>query len=177
MPPATFGPIRQVAWLTEDLSSTMASWTRLAGVGPWTCYRNVVMAGRFRGQASDVKIHVGLAYQGELQIELIEPVSTGASPYLGPDGRALVGMHHVAWVSADFEADVETARGRGLAVLFEAKTPAGRVAYLENEGAPGLLLEFIEGTPQLLQTFAEGMAAARGWDGGDPVRTIDFGLL
>lgn len=171
-----FGPIRQVAYLVEDLSASIARWGRFAGVGPWTVYRNVVLTGQCRGRDTAVRMDVGLSYQDGLQIELIQPLSRTPSPYQDGEGRTLIGMHHIAWHSADLTRDKALAAERGLTLAFAAGNGAANVAYFESAEEPGLLFEFIETSPMLLQGFEAGAAASRDWDGQALIlQEFDFG--
>jgi methylmalonyl-CoA/ethylmalonyl-CoA epimerase len=172
---SSFGPIRQIAWVVRDLEESVANWLRLSGVGPWTCFRNVAMTGVYRGQAVKVRMHVALGYQDGMEIELIEDLRSGPSPYCTPAGAPLIGMHHVAWFSDDVAADVARGRARGMSVSFEAANAVTRVAYLEDPGEPKLLLEFIEMNAVMRAGFDARLAAARAWQGGDPVQVIDLG--
>jgi hypothetical protein len=172
---ATFGAIRQIAWVVTDLEASVRNWLRSSGVGPWTCFRNVAMAGTLRGQPVTVRMHVALGYQADMEIELIEPLGPGASPYRDAAGAPLVGMHHVAWFTADVAADVTRGEQRGLRRVFEAANEVTRVAYLEDPLEPGLLLEFIEMNAAMRAGLEARLAAARDWHGEDPVRTIDLG--
>ena len=170
-----FGPIKQVAYLVEDLSPSLERWSRYSGIGPWTVYKNVVMVGQCRGQDTSVIIDVGLSYQGELQIEIIEVISRTPSPYQDAAGRTLVGMHHIAWMTGDLDADMDKAAGRGLSLAFAAANPASKVAYFESPAEPGIMFEFIQVTPIILEGFAQGVAASRDWDGREHIlQTIDF---
>ena len=69
----------------------------MSGVGPWTCFRNVAMTGPLRGAAIKVRMHVALGYQDDMEIELIEDLGAGPSPYRSAAGAPLIGMHHVGW--------------------------------------------------------------------------------
>lgn len=173
---AGHGPIAQIAWLTEDLDRAIDQWRILAGVGPWTVYRNVTLDGDYRGTPATIGIDVGLAYQGETQIELIAPHGAGPSPYHDTDGRVRVGMHHVAWLVDDVAAAAKDAAAAGLVPVFSAESGGGatRVAYLEAPDEPAILLELIEATPMIRDGFATGTAAARDWDGSNPVTIFDF---
>lgn len=174
----SYGPIRQIAYVVEDLDAAIRHWSDFAGVGPWTVYRNAAMRGYCRGADTTVKMHVGLSYQGEVQIELIEVISRTPSPYQDPGGHSLIGMHHIAWLSHDIDGDVAKARQRGLVPAFEASNGAVRVAYMESASEPGLLLELIEAVPAVLQGFDGGAKAAREWDGkSNAVTVIDFEAL
>jgi methylmalonyl-CoA/ethylmalonyl-CoA epimerase len=175
MKSTSFGPVRQIAWVVADLDSSVANWRRVSGVGPWTCFRNVAMKGRLRGEAVTVRMHVALGYQADMEIELIQPLGESASPYRSAAGNALIGMHHVAWFCEDVAADVERAQARGLNLCFEAANEVTRVAYLEDPREPGLLLEFIEMNVVMRAGLAARLAAAHAWDGSDPVQVIDLG--
>ncbi|NGY03616.1 VOC family protein [Solimonas terrae] len=173
---AGFGPIKQLAYVVEDLDASIEHWTRFVGVGPWTVYRNTIMQGRYRGTPTTVSMHVGLSYQDELQIELIQVVSRTPSPYQGAAGQPLIGMHHVARHSTNLEADVAAAQARGLCTAFAAGNGVVQVAYLESAREPGLLLELIEASPAVLDGFATGVAASRQWDGRTRIiETFDLG--
>lgn len=173
---ATLGPVRQVAWLTENLESATEQWRRLAGVGPWTVYRNVALDGLYRGAAVRVMIDVALSYQQDLQIEIIRPHGNGPSPYHDESGRVRVGMHHIAWLVDDVSAAKTQAAKGGLTILFETEAGGGatRVAYLEAPEDPTMLLELIEATPATLDGFTAGVAAARAWDGVSEGQEFDF---
>ncbi|WP_176590282.1 VOC family protein [Sphingobium sp. EM0848] len=174
MAEALFGSIDQIGFVVDDLDQSIACRMRQIGLGPWTVFRGVTLDGRFRGQLTRVVIDVALAYQGDVQIELIQPIGNAASPYRDESGAPLCGMHHIAWIVDNLDAAVAEATARGLSVLFEASNPSTRVAYLETKDDPGVLYEFIEGAG-MREMVAAGIAAARGWDGSNPVTTIETG--
>ncbi|MBS0366876.1 MAG: VOC family protein [Proteobacteria bacterium] len=171
----TRDPIRQIAWIVADLDASVRSWHRATGVAPWTCFRRVVLAGEHRGAPATVRMHVALGYLADMEIELIQDVSQGASPYRDPAGAPLLGMHHVAWFSDDFAADVARARARGLRQVFAAANPVTEVAYFEDAHEPGRLFEFISMTAPMREGLAQRLAAAREWRGGEISHTVDLG--
>jgi methylmalonyl-CoA/ethylmalonyl-CoA epimerase len=171
----SFGPIRQIAWVVGNLEDSVRSWLRISGVGPWTCFRNVALFGRHHGKAVRVRMHVALGYQDGMEIELIEDLGGGSSPYRDADGQPLLGMHHVAWFSDDVANDVVRARERGMQLCFEAANEVTRVAYLEDPQEPRLLFEFIELNATMRAGLEARLAAARTWRGEEPLRVIDLG--
>ena len=87
-------------------------------------------------------------------------------------------MHHMAWLTEHFDADVEKAKARGLTQLFRAANAASKVTYFAAPAEPGILWEFIEATPMLKAGFDQGIAASRAWDGKEPIlQLIDFSQL
>ncbi len=173
MSPTPNGPIVQIGYLVENVQEGIAFWSKQLGIGPWMEFRNVTMEGTYRGQPTSIRMHVALGYQGELQIELIEPVNDAPSPYRGADGKVLLGIHHIAWLSDRLEDSVQPMLESGCTIALMAENPTTRVAYLENPAAPAVLYEFIESTATA-ELIKQGIATSRNWDGSNPVTTIDF---
>ncbi|VBB14407.1 VOC family protein [Burkholderia stabilis] len=166
------GPIDQLGYVVADLDTSIARWRARHDLGPWTVFRNVRLDGRHLGKPVTVTMDVGLAYRGDLQIELIHVTNNSRSPYRDAHGQPLVGLHHVAWVVDDLDAALAQLTARGLRVVFEAHNPSTRVAYLDDADDPGVRVEVIEGAG-MRDMIAHGIAEARAWDGADPVRIID----
>lgn len=173
MSQAKNGPITQIGLVVEDLDTSIKRWIDTMGVGPWMVFRNVVLHGQYMGKDTVVRMDVGLSYQNDTQIELIHVTSDAHCPYLGAGGKALAGLHHLAWIVDDLGAQEAKATADGLKLVFRAESPGTRVAYFEAPGEDGLLFEYIEseGTRQLI---ADGIVKSREWDGSDPVSEIDF---
>ena len=172
MSSAFFGPIDQIGYLVDDLEQGIGRWQQHFGVGPWTVFRNVSLEGKYRGEPVTVTMDVGLGYQGELQVELIQVTNAAKSPYRDEQGHVLHGMHHVAWVVTDIDREIARLTATGLRVVFEASNPATRVAYFEDEAEPGVFYEVIQGTG-MRELIQQGIEAARNWDGSDPIHVID----
>lgn len=167
------GPVDQIGYVVADLDTAVARWTQRMGLGPWTVFRNTRLDGEYRGSPTVVTMDVALAYQGGIQIELIDVRSDTPSPY-AHDGRLLTGVHHIAWVVDDLDRSVAAAEARGLVVAFTAGNEAVRVAYLENPGEEGVRYELIEGAG-MREMIAAGIAASAHFDGHNPITEIDLG--
>lgn len=164
MPHAILGPIAQIGYLVADLDGAVAEWAGTLGVGPWTVFRNVVMTGTYDGAPTEVTMDVALGYQGHVQIELIAPLGHASSPYRGPDGDVLLGMHHLGWLVDDLAAAETALVGRGLETRFAAANESTRVAYLAPRGQAGVLFELIE-SPATAALIEQGIADTARWDG------------
>jgi len=171
LPGPFHAPVDQLGIVVEDLDAAVRGWTEGFGVGPWTIFRNVALPGLYRGQPTNVTMDVALGYRDRLQIELIAPTNAAASPYRTDAGDLRLGFHHVAWFVESRDAAVAEWDRRGLSVVFSAETPAVRVSYLEDPRQRGQLFEVIEGAGQR-EMLEAGIAAARAWDGRDPIQTI-----
>ncbi|MEB3023729.1 VOC family protein [[Mycobacterium] crassicus] len=143
----TARPPIQIAWVTEDLDATEATlaallgvrkWVRMPGIhfGPDTC--------TYRGEPADFVADIALSYVGDMQLELIAPVS-GPSIYdefLREHGP---GLHHICLEAADtddFAAMLDGAADRGAEVVSQGVMPGGmRFAYVS---APEAGVPFVE---------------------------------
>lgn len=172
MSQALFGPITQIGYLVDDLQAGVQQWID-RGVGPWTCFQNVVLQGQYRGETTRIEIDVALSYLGEQQIELIKLRAAPTSPYQDDLGQPILGIHHVAWLVDDLDDTVSKGLASGLEVVFRAESPGLRVAYLQPPGESGVLFEILEGESQR-ELIVHGIAAARNWDGSNPVQIIDL---
>ncbi len=172
---AALGPIRQIAWLTEDLEAAVAQWERIAGLGPWDVFRNLTLVGSYCGAPATIKFDGAFSFQNDVQIEIIRPHGTGPSPYHDENGHVRVGMHHIAWLVEDIATATERARADGLQLLVEGEADGPtRIAYFQAPDEPAMLFEFIEATPLAVKTFASGAAASRTWDGISRGLEMDF---
>ena len=157
-PPSTgFGPVTQLAWVTDDLDATeqalgaafgAVGWTRMPGVhfGPDTC--------TLRGEPADFTADISLSYAGDLQLELIRPV-TGASIYAEFLAERGAGLHHVCCEVASMDEALARAERDGFAVVQAGAMAGGlmRFAYLDASAAGASYVELAEISPDLRAMF------------------------
>lgn len=175
-----FGPVVQVAYLVPDIDVAMAHWLRHAGLGPWTHFRNIELATRFDGRDFTLRIHEALAYQGNLQIQLVQSLNAPdvATPYSEWIRAGRYGVHHLAYFADDVDVDIERARKQGFERVCSMRDKHGfRYFYCQSTPMPDVWIEFLESTPMLRDIFAQGIAEAASWDGRDPIRRIEYADL
>ena len=155
------GPIAQVCWVVPDISASESFLATTLGVGAWTSMGEVRFGpdeATHRGVPADFTVLVSLAWTGDLQVELIQPLA-GESLYAEflaehPAG----GLHHVAIETEDVDASVAAA---GLPVLSEGSMAGGlmRFAYLDGaaHGVPFVeLLWLSEDMREIFATMRRG---------------------
>lgn len=173
-----FGDIFQIAYVVEDLDAAIAHWTETLGVGPFyrfpipLVFDEVAIRGKELAPDADIFGGVGIAYSGDMMIELIQPGSVPSTyrEFLA-SGRS--GAHHVGTFATDYDAQLAAAKAAGITVAFEGKLPMSRFVYLDTDLLfPGTMVELIEPTQGMLDLFGQVKAAAKQWDGSDPVRSL-----
>ena len=180
-----FGDLLQIGYVVEDIEATMAHWASRLGVGPWFYMKHLSVPDfTYRGQPSPVRLSLALANSGSMQIELIQQRNEAPSMYL--DFRALSstptphdawcddhqGVQHLGYGSMDFDADMRRYAALGYTIV-QCGTGGSRgpFAYLDTEAHTGTVVEIMDLAHGREALFAGIAAAARGWDGAEPIRT------
>lgn len=145
--PAVFGPIKQVAYIVEDIDAAMAAWQTQLGISPFIIARNISPMHKlsYRGQASGpAHIHAAFAYWGDMQLELIQPVHNIPSIYNEAIERKIKGVHHYAVCVPDFPMSIQWAKDAGYEVIVDSGIDGlGRMSYVEHPDT-GIILEIVE---------------------------------
>jgi catechol 2,3-dioxygenase-like lactoylglutathione lyase family enzyme len=128
------GPITQTCWVVPDIAASEAALSGLMGVRRWTRMENIHFPAEdttYQGEPTALTAHVSLAYVGDLQLELIQPVS-GASVHTEfLDGTPAGGLHHVCLEVDDLDAALADA-GWPVAQQGSMADGAVRFAYLDG---------------------------------------------
>lgn len=170
----SFGDIRQIGYLTNDIEKAMHAWVERSAVGPFTWYRNVSLNAVYKGEPSTIEMDVGIAYRGNVQIELIQQTNDAASPYLQYFREGRMGLHHLAYGSRDIDADLQKAKDAGFEIICTIDAMIGRYAYFQDPAMPEHLFEFLAVTDDLEKFWQQSMEEARHWDGSKPIRAMDL---
>ncbi|OBA61860.1 lactoylglutathione lyase [Mycobacterium sp. 1100029.7] len=141
----------QIAWVTTDLEATETALTGLLGARKWVRIPEVHFAPdscSYRGEPADFVASISLSYLGDMQLELIEPVSgeNVYSEFLRGSGP---GLHHIC-MEADspehFDTALAEAAERGAPVVQQGVMPGGiQFAYVAapQAGVPYVEIAYI----------------------------------
>jgi hypothetical protein len=172
-PPAVLpGPIRQIGFIVTDVDEAIAPWVAL-GIGPWFVVRGQRLQATYRGAPCEVELTVAFANSGEMQVELIQQHNDAPSIYTEFLESHGPGFHQLAYWTEDLDAAVQAAQKAGWPVVWSGGEGEGsRYAYVEPAGGPAAIIELMELTAATTGLGDFVRAAADGWDGTDPVRTL-----
>ena len=132
---------RQICVVTPDFERTVKSYADELGIGPWWINEYVSPALKnttFRGEPVEHSMRLGLAWTGEMNWEIIQPIS-GPNIYSEflekTGGRG--GVHHIGFLlddfSTDWDATVAAFTARGQTVVQEGGWQGVRWAYFESD--------------------------------------------
>ena len=131
------GPVIQLAWVTDDIAATERLLSEQFGVGAWTRIPDVRFGPdttTLRGQPVDAVLHVSLGYAGDLQLELLQPVS-GPSIHREFLDRHGSGLHHLCFAVDDVSAACARAEAAGVPVLMRGAMMGGEIEFAYVDGS------------------------------------------
>lgn len=161
----------QTAWVVPDVEVAAKDWADTRGVGPF--YVMEFEGGeslQYRGGPGELRMRVAWAQAGDVQVELIQPLSTTPNVYrdLVPEGETR--FHHICFWSEDLSADIAVLNAAGfpLAMLDNPDSPS--FAYCDSSASNGHMIELLSRNEGMEQMFAGLRQQAAGWDGLRPIR-------
>ena len=168
-----FGEIRQLGYVVRDIEAALKHWTEVLRVGPFFYVERLpVVNFRYKGKPSDVHASIAIGNSGAAQIELIQQRNDAPSMYRDFISSGREGLQHVSTWPEDYDGVVARALAAGFSIGQSGETNRGPFAYFETETHPGTVMEIAAYTPVRRRQFEAIEAAARVWDGRDPVRTV-----
>ena len=161
----------QVCWVVPDMEASIEFWSRSAGVGPFFWFDGVDCAdGRHRGAPAEFPdVTAAIAYAGDLQIELVCQDNDQPGVFRDVFAQGESGLHHMAVVCTDYEAERDAYIARGADLAFEARVGNSRTCWVDTTATLGFMVELLEPSPAREAGFAAMRAAAQSWDGLNPI--------
>jgi methylmalonyl-CoA/ethylmalonyl-CoA epimerase len=142
-------PVKQVAIVVRDLEASVRAYAELLGIAPWTAYEltpGVLRDMHYHGEPCEFGLRHALAWKGEMQLELVQPLS-GPSIFTDHLEEHGEGLHHIGVYVPDHARAVAEVLAQGFRSLQGARgfgaTGDGAFAYFGKEDL-GVVVELIE---------------------------------
>ena len=156
------GPITQIAWVADDIEATERLLSEQFGVGAWTRMSDIRFGSgetTLRGEPVEFNAHISLGYAGDLQLELIQPISgdTIHAEFLAAHGP---GLHHVCFGVDDMDTACSNSEAAGHPVLMRGSMMGGEIefAYIDGFAAGAPYIELARVGPEM-QAFYDDVKA------------------
>jgi len=135
--------IEQVGIVVKNREEAVEKLSSVWGVGPFRLWEVDLPEGIVRGEKRRCKAKLAFAEAGPIEIELIEPGEgeTTWSEFLRDKGE---GVHHVAMWVKDIEAELESYKKDGVAVLQSGDDGKVKFAYMDTETTAGVIFELLQ---------------------------------
>jgi hypothetical protein len=141
--------MHQVSVVVRDVQAAMERYWKLFGVGPWEVYTMEppgLSGMTIHGKPEPYSMIIALAYMGDVQWELIQPLS-GPSIYkefLDDHGE---GVHHVSFGVEDYDHAMSTMKEQGIAMLMGGTWNGATFGYMDTEKDLGVVVEMYKTSP------------------------------
>ena len=173
-------PPGQLGCVVPDLHVAISEWAS-KGVAPFLTMRKVTLGGyRYEGRSSKPKLDVAFSQEGDLQIELIQPVNDEPSAYRDFLVAGGNGAHHDGWFCNDYQAELDAAKRAGRVELQRGNWGAAHFVYYHPLGHDEMIGELIEMSDLSRNLFALIRREAEQGDGKRPSRSLpgaaDWGM-
>lgn len=175
---AALGTVMQLAFVPRNFDAAMAYWTETLGVGPFFLWEHVAVDSLIcRGQSIRADFSIALAQWGDVQIELIRQDNDAPSIYRDWNSNAL---HHIQLTVDSYDEAIAACERAGFSLAMEGRgllgSPELRFGYCDlGDYGPARYIEFAhhpDGGSGGRASMNRMKAAAKGWDGTDPVRPL-----
>lgn len=142
----------QVAWVVRDIAKAEKFFIDTMGISRFMHMDNLAAKdteGTYLGKPGNWVCHLHIAYAGDMQIELIQPVA-GASMFQESLDRHGDAVQHVAyWLDdADYDAAAAHLTASGYPQIQSFRLPILRVGYFDTRRAIGVVTEIVGSTPE-----------------------------
>lgn len=155
------GSPTQLAWVTDDLDACEASLATIFGPVAWARMPNIAFGPdtcEYRDQPADFVADIVLGYAGDMQLEIIRPVS-GDSLYTEHLDQHGPGFHHICVEVDDLASTVAAARADGISVPQLGSMGVMDFAYLDLRSRGFGWAEIARLTPTAREMYAALRAA------------------
>ena len=166
----------QLGHLVDDVVGAAARWSAVFGLGPFHVLPVVEQQLTYAdGSERTIRIQVGVAQAGPVQIELIQQHCDTPSIYRDWSRRGTSSFHQVATVTPDYDGKIAHLAAWGHEVAAESLAGGFRVAYVDTSADFGFYTEVVELVPGFLEQLDAVAQTCATWDGADPIRLLTRG--
>ena len=140
--------IFQQAWVVNDLAAAEEAMRKALGCSDFTKFR-MDEQWTLRGKPVSCALDLGFARSGNMQIELMQPLSGEGIhfEFLNDHGP---GPHHVGVLVDDLDASLAAAAGDGFPTVMAGQFASVRLAFVDTLDVLGIYVELIEDPRGLL---------------------------
>jgi methylmalonyl-CoA/ethylmalonyl-CoA epimerase len=166
VPAPRLGELFHIGWVVRDCAAAQQELTALLGAGPFLSMGDESRFGQalVHGRPTEFSLKIAFGALGGVLVELLQPLDDRSphADFLATRGE---GMHHLAFLVADFDEQLAAARGPDPAgsLLIDGTGPGNPVrwAYLDGSASHGTVIELLERTPVAEALFGDALRLLR----------------
>jgi catechol 2,3-dioxygenase-like lactoylglutathione lyase family enzyme len=140
--------VNQIGILVPNIPEAVAYYTKLLNIGHWYRSNTVKHEAIYRGKPVNTEVDIVLAFQGAMEIELIQVKHEDECVYSDMLKKSGGGIHHLGFTVARYDKKLYQMKRNGVEVLQSGViTTKGsaitRYAYLDTIKQCGIISELI----------------------------------
>jgi hypothetical protein len=173
-PGGLLGAPVQIAYAVPELVPAAEAWVRDFGAGPFFVRSHIDLVDvMYRGRAGIFDHSSAYGQWGSLMVELVVDHGHGPSPIRDVFEPGDTGLHHLAFIVDDLDHIVKALVAGHYEIAMSARTTGGtEFHFVDTTVTHGHMLELYEESDRLRDFYRMVAAAARNWNGDDPVRLL-----
>ncbi len=143
--------VNQIGILVQNIPEAVASYAKLLNIGRWYRSNTVKNEAVYRGKPVSIDLDIVLAFQGGMEIELIQVKGKEENVYSDMLAKNGGGIHHLGFTVSGYDRKLAQMKANGIEVLQSGViTTKGsaitRYAYLDTIKQCGIISELITTT-------------------------------
>jgi catechol 2,3-dioxygenase-like lactoylglutathione lyase family enzyme len=140
--------VNQIGILVKDIPEAVAYYTKLLNIGHWYRSNTVKHEAIYRGKPINTEEDIVLAFQGCMEVELIQVKGKEENVYSDMLGKSGGGIHHLGFTVSGYDKKLDQMKRNGVEVLQSGViTTKGsaitRYVYLDTIKQCGIISELI----------------------------------
>jgi catechol 2,3-dioxygenase-like lactoylglutathione lyase family enzyme len=140
--------VNQIGILVPNIPEAVAYYTKLLNIGHWYRSNTIKHEAMYRGKPVKTDADIVLAFQGAMEIELIQVKHEDECVYSDMLKKSGVGIHHLGFTVSGYDKKLDQMKRNGVEVLQSGViTTKGlaitRYAYLDTIKQCGIISELI----------------------------------
>ena len=169
-------PIIQIAYTVKDVRQAAQIWSNKFNIGPFYVNEHIPLTNSYvRGVPEPFDHSSAYGWQENLMIELICDHAQKLSPIAISPDKPFGGIHHVAWIAPDFEAECQELENQDCEQVLWAQNGSDtgmKLAWFDPQNGMNHFYEIYEDTDDIRQFYTFLSGKAKNWDGRKPVRDM-----
>jgi methylmalonyl-CoA/ethylmalonyl-CoA epimerase len=139
----------QLGILVPNIPKAVVYYSKILNIGPWFRSKTVKHEAFYRGRQISLDLDIVLAFQGGMEIELIQVKGGDECVYSDLLRKSGGGIHHLGFLVSSYDARLANMKEAGIGVLqsgaiFTKGSAVTRYAYLDTTEQCGIITEIIE---------------------------------
>jgi catechol 2,3-dioxygenase-like lactoylglutathione lyase family enzyme len=165
--------IHHVGYVVADLQSGAEHFARSFGAGPFFGMEHLEFDHvDYRGAPAVYDHSSAFGQWGPILVELTEVHDAQPQGFRDALVKPGGGVGHVAWLADSLEDEVARLTAAGYTAFHTGRAGPASAVWFDGGDTLGHPIEVLQRRDEILGFYAMVRAAAKGWDGSDPLRIL-----